>query len=74
VLVVHDEDDEETPWQGGVEVARAWPRGELLSTRGLGHRRLLRDAKVVAAVSAFVGRAAASGSGAGPAAPVAVGA
>ena len=54
VLVVHDAEDDETPWQGGAEVARAWPRGELLTTRGLGHRRLLRDPAVVAAVAGFV--------------------
>ena len=74
VLVVHDEDDDETPWQGGVEVARAWPRGELLTTRGLGHHRLLRDARVVAAVSSFVGRAEAGGAADGPMRPVALGA
>jgi hypothetical protein len=36
-----------------VDVARAWPHGEMLSTHGLGHRRVLRDPRVVAAVSAF---------------------
>jgi pimeloyl-ACP methyl ester carboxylesterase len=55
VLVVHDRDDEETPWAGGARVARAWPRGELVTTHGLGHRRLLRDAGVLARVAAFVG-------------------
>ena len=61
VLVVHDAEDEETPWQGGAEVARAWPRGDLLTTRGLGHRRLLRDPGVVAAVAGFVAGAALTG-------------
>lgn len=57
VLVVHDAEDEETPLQGGAEVARAWPRGGLLTTRGLGHRRLLRDPAVVAAVAGHVAAA-----------------
>ena len=66
VLVVHDVEDEETPWQGGAEVARAFPRGALLTTRGLGHRRILRDRSVAAEVAAFVGdarREAAAGPG-----------
>ena len=58
VLVVHDAEDEETPWRGGAEVARTWTHGELLTTRGLGHRRLLRDPGVVAAVAGFVAGAA----------------
>lgn len=53
VLVVHDREDEETPWAGGARVARTWPRGELVTTHGLGHRRLLRDAAVVSRVAAF---------------------
>jgi pimeloyl-ACP methyl ester carboxylesterase len=54
VLVVHDRDDEETPWTGGARVARTWPCGELVTTQGLGHRRLLRDAAVLQRVAAFV--------------------
>jgi pimeloyl-ACP methyl ester carboxylesterase len=47
VLVVHDQEDEEVPWQDGAELAVAWPGARLLTTRGLGHHQLLRDAKVV---------------------------
>jgi hypothetical protein len=53
VLVLHDRDDEETPWEGGAGVARAWPRGELVTSNGLGHRRVLRDPGVVARLAAF---------------------
>ena len=43
VLVVHDLDDEEIPWDAGDEIARALSAGRLETTRGLGHRRILRD-------------------------------
>jgi pimeloyl-ACP methyl ester carboxylesterase len=59
VLVIHDEGDEETPWEGGARVAASWPRGELATVSGLGHRRLLRDAGVVERVAAFVNGAVA---------------
>jgi pimeloyl-ACP methyl ester carboxylesterase len=53
-LVVHDRDDAEAPWTEGAEVAAAWPAAELVTTRGLGHRRILRDAEVVARVAEFL--------------------
>jgi pimeloyl-ACP methyl ester carboxylesterase len=52
VLVVHDRDDEETAWAEGAQVAATWPRGEIVTTEGLGHRRLLRAPEVVARVAA----------------------
>jgi pimeloyl-ACP methyl ester carboxylesterase len=58
VLVVHDRDDDEVPWRDGEAVAAAWPRGELWTTSGLGHRRILRDPAVAARVAAFVAGAA----------------
>jgi pimeloyl-ACP methyl ester carboxylesterase len=73
-LVVHDEGDEETPWQGGAETARAFPRGRLLTTRGQGHRRLLRDPSVVAAVAGFVAGASAAEDQDAPAKRLALGA
>jgi pimeloyl-ACP methyl ester carboxylesterase len=54
LLVVHDRDDAEVPWSDGEAVARAWPGARLSSTRGLGHRGLLRDAEVTASVASFV--------------------
>ena len=35
-------------------LAAAWPEGELLTTGGLGHHRLLRDPEVVRAVVDYV--------------------
>jgi pimeloyl-ACP methyl ester carboxylesterase len=47
VLVVHDRDDDEVPWSAGEENARLLPGGRLVTTSGLGHRRILRDGLVV---------------------------
>jgi pimeloyl-ACP methyl ester carboxylesterase len=54
VLVVHDRHDRETGWSGGRDLSRAWPGARLLTTSGLGHRRILSDPKVVAEVVRFV--------------------
>jgi len=47
LLVMHDREDREIPWATGAELAGVWPRAQLLSTSGLGHRRILRDPGVV---------------------------
>lgn len=49
-LVVHDHDDRTAPLATGRALAQALPQAQLLITRGLGHRRLLDDAAVGAAV------------------------
>jgi pimeloyl-ACP methyl ester carboxylesterase len=46
-LVVHDRDDAEVAYGSGLALARAWKGARLVSTRGLGHRRVLRAAEVV---------------------------
>jgi pimeloyl-ACP methyl ester carboxylesterase len=53
-LVVHDAQDREAPWRISDEVVRAWPGSSLLTTQGLGHRRILKDAAVVERVASFV--------------------
>ena len=58
VLVVHDAEDDETPWRDGEAVAALWPEARLLTTRGLGHRRLLHAPEVVTAVAGFVAEGA----------------
>jgi predicted alpha/beta hydrolase family esterase len=55
LLVIHDRDDDEVSWRDGAAVAREWPGGELMETSGLGHRGVLRDAKVIEAIAEFVG-------------------
>jgi pimeloyl-ACP methyl ester carboxylesterase len=53
-LIVHDEDDDEVPFVRGEALANAWPGARLHVTRGLGHRRILRDPDVVSHVCAFI--------------------
>jgi pimeloyl-ACP methyl ester carboxylesterase len=54
LLVVHDRDDAEVRWSDGAQLARAWPGAQLVTTSGLGHRRILRAPEVVAQVVAFL--------------------
>ncbi len=53
-LVVHDWDDRVVPWTEGAAIADAWPGARLHTTRGLGHRGVVRDPAVVAEVARFV--------------------
>ncbi|GAA2489495.1 alpha/beta fold hydrolase [Terrabacter carboxydivorans] len=56
LLVVHDLLDREVPHEPSRLLVRSWPGAQLLSTAGLGHRRLLADAGVGGAVARFVDR------------------
>jgi pimeloyl-ACP methyl ester carboxylesterase len=47
VLMFHDRDDTDVPWSDGEELASAWPDALLVTTQGLGHRRIVHDAAVV---------------------------
>lgn len=58
-LVIHDRHDAQVPWKQGAALARHWPGARLMSTRGLGHGRILEDDAVARAAVDFVaGRAA----------------
>ena len=54
LLVIHDREDAEVPWQEGAIIAQAWPGATLSTTSGLGHRRLLRDRDVVREAVGFL--------------------
>jgi pimeloyl-ACP methyl ester carboxylesterase len=55
LLVAHDRGDGEVPWQHGRFVAQSWAGpAEVLETDGLGHRRILRDPRVIAFAADFV--------------------
>jgi pimeloyl-ACP methyl ester carboxylesterase len=54
LLVIHDRDDPEVPWSDGAAIAEAWPGARLVTTAGLGHRRILRDDQVVRSAVAFI--------------------
>jgi len=46
-LVVHDKDDEIVSWHEAEQLSNEWPHAQLLLTEGLGHRRILRNTKLV---------------------------
>ncbi len=52
-IVIHDEDDNDVVIASGRALARAWPGAKFMQTRGLGHRRILRDAAVIAVAVEF---------------------
>lgn len=55
-LIVHDVEDADVPFAAGLALARAWPSASLLPTRGLGHRRVLRDPVVIRDALDFIAR------------------
>jgi pimeloyl-ACP methyl ester carboxylesterase len=62
-LVVHDRADRQTPYAGAKRLVAALPDARLVTTDGLGHRRILRDPAVISEVVEFVragGRAVAA--------------
>jgi pimeloyl-ACP methyl ester carboxylesterase len=61
LLLVHDRQDAETSWSDSAAIAQAWPGARLISTAGLGHRRILRAPAVVAEVVGFVAAPAPAG-------------
>ncbi|MEO8433063.1 MAG: alpha/beta fold hydrolase [Acidobacteriota bacterium] len=68
LLVIHDATDTDVPWRDGAALAAAWPGANLVTTDGLGHRRIVHDPGVVARGVAFLEDAAASRPAAAPAA------
>lgn len=53
-LVLHDEDDIDITWHSGEKIAEAWPDAKFIKTRGLGHRRIIRDEGVIDHVIRFL--------------------
>ena len=52
-LVVHDRDDPVIPFADGERIARTL-QGELMETRGLGHRNVLREPSVLDRIAIFL--------------------
>lgn len=48
-LICHDPADAEVPFSESRQLAAAWPLARLVETSGVGHRRILRDPKVIEA-------------------------
>ncbi len=57
-LVLHDEDDIDISWHSGEEIANAWKGAEFIKTKGLGHRRIIRDEAVISSIIKFLNDAA----------------
>lgn len=53
-LIIHDQDDEDVPWQSGQAIADAYKNAKFIRTRGLGHRRIIRDPDVIKATVEFI--------------------
>jgi pimeloyl-ACP methyl ester carboxylesterase len=60
LLVIHDQDDVEVPHQEGIDLVNVWSGAALMTTQGLGHRRILRAPEVVNAVVSFLSAPGAS--------------
>lgn len=54
LLFIHDETDREVPMHEVQTLHNSMPDAKIMITDGLGHRRIMRDAVVVAAIVAFL--------------------
>lgn len=54
LLVIHDSNDREVSLSEGARHASNWPQAQLLTTKGLGHRRILEDSATVLAAADFI--------------------
>ena len=54
LLVIHDRLDRQVPWSDGRAVVEASASARLLTTEGLGHQRILKNAQVVDDAVAFL--------------------
>lgn len=54
ILIVHDENDKEVPFINAENLKAAWSQAELLKTENLGHRRILKDDRVIQEIVGFI--------------------
>lgn len=54
LLIYHDREDREVSFEHASQLAATWPNAQLVETAGLGHRRILREGAVLAAIVEFV--------------------
>ncbi len=55
-LVIHDTDDNDVPVSCAHNIRQNLQQGEVLITNGLGHRRILKDPKVISQIIEFIKR------------------
>ena len=53
ILLIHDRDDREIPFDHGLQIKAMLPDAEFIATGGLGHRRVLKDADVIKRIIKF---------------------
>lgn len=53
-LIIHDYYDMEATYDNALVFNDTWPKGQLISTKGLGHSRILRDRKTIELMINFV--------------------
>jgi pimeloyl-ACP methyl ester carboxylesterase len=53
-MVIHDREDKEVPYVSAEEIKQAWPHVVLVDTKGLGHRRILKDPAVIQKAAEFI--------------------
>jgi pimeloyl-ACP methyl ester carboxylesterase len=54
LLVIHDLHDGVVPWGHGDRIRAAWNHAELITTEGLGHRRVRKDDDVIRRAVSFL--------------------
>ena len=56
ILVVHDKDDNAVDYMSAKAITEAYKGARLITTEGLGHRRILKNQKVISEVTDFIGK------------------
>lgn len=56
LLLMHDPEDPEVPFEQGRAIAEAWPGARLEPLGQMGHRAMLRDPNTIASVAEFIAR------------------
>ena len=56
ILIIHDTEDAEVPVSCAHHIRQNLEQGEILITNGLGHSRILKDAKVIHRIIEFINR------------------
>jgi pimeloyl-ACP methyl ester carboxylesterase len=54
ILVIHDKNDLEVPVEAGMHIYQHVKNGDLMLTEGLGHRKILGDARVIQKLIEFI--------------------
>lgn len=53
-LIIHDQDDKEAIYSQALLFNETWGKGQLITTNGLGHSRILRDKKVIKLIADYI--------------------